>query len=66
MRATLLLLFAQMIGAGAPLLQLPNEAFKILPDCATLEGQYILKNLLLVSAGLVIGATAVRRIGGIT
>jgi uncharacterized membrane protein YphA (DoxX/SURF4 family) len=67
MRLTLFLLFAQMIGAGAPLLLFPAEAFKILPILPTLEGQYILKNLALVSAGIVIGATVGRqRIGGET
>ncbi len=65
MRATLFLLFLQMIGAGAPLVLFPNEAFEILPIAPTLEGQYILENLVLVSAGIVIGATVGRRtIGG--
>jgi uncharacterized membrane protein YphA (DoxX/SURF4 family) len=63
MRATLFLLFLQMIGAGAPLVLFPHEAFAIIPIVPTLEGQYILKNLVLVSAGVVIGATVGRARG---
>lgn len=61
MRATLFLLFLQMVGAGAPLLLFPREAFNVLPFAPTLEGQYIIKNLVLISAGVVIGATVERQ-----
>jgi len=57
MRATLLLLFVQMAGTFTPLLLFPTEAFTAFPYAPTLEGQYIIKNIVLVSAGLVIGAT---------
>jgi len=57
MRATLLLLFLQMLGTIAPLFLFPQEVFTHLPYAPTLEGQYIIKNIVLVSAGLVIGAT---------
>ena len=57
MRGTLLLLFLQMLGTITPLFFFPSEAFMRLPYAPTLEGQYIIKNLVLVSAGLVIGAT---------
>ncbi|MGI8748654.1 MAG: DoxX family protein [Deinococcus sp.] len=57
-RFTLLLLFTQMAGTFLPLLFFPHETFKIYPLVPTLEGQYIIKNLVLVSAGLVVGATA--------
>ncbi len=57
MRATLLLLFLQMLGTLTPLFFFPNETFTRLPYAPTLEGQYIIKNLVLVSAALVIGAT---------
>jgi uncharacterized membrane protein YphA (DoxX/SURF4 family) len=56
-RATLLLLFLQMIGAVMPLFLFPQEVFTKAPYAPTLEGQYIIKNLVLVSAALVIGAT---------
>jgi uncharacterized membrane protein YphA (DoxX/SURF4 family) len=57
LRVTLLLLWLQMIGAAAPLFLFPNESFTHIPYVPTLEGQYIIKNLVLVSAGLVVGAT---------
>jgi uncharacterized membrane protein YphA (DoxX/SURF4 family) len=57
MRLTLLLLAFQMVGAASPLLLFPAEVFARFPYAPTLEGQYIIKNLVLVSAGLVIGAT---------
>lgn len=57
MRATLLLLFFQMLGTITPVFFFPQEVFAIFPYAPTLEGQYIIKNLVLISAGLVIGAT---------
>jgi uncharacterized membrane protein YphA (DoxX/SURF4 family) len=57
MRATLLLLFVQMLGTITPLFLFPHEVFTRIPYAPTLEGQYIIKNFVLVSAGIVIGAT---------
>ena len=57
MRGTLLLLFMQMIGTFTPLFFFTQECFTCFPYAWTMEGQYIFKNLVLVSAGLVIGAT---------
>ena len=57
MRATLFLLFVQMLGTITPLFLFSHETFYRFPYAPTLEGQYILKNLVLVSAGIVIGAT---------
>jgi uncharacterized membrane protein YkgB len=57
MRTTLLLLFVQMMGTITPIFLFPNEVFTVVPYAPTLEGQYIIKNIVLVSAGLVIGAT---------
>ena len=57
LRATLLLLFVQMLGTVTPLFLFPAEAFVRFPLVPTLEGQYIIKNLVLISAGMVIGAT---------
>ena len=56
-RVTLFLLFVQMIGTLLPLFFFPHETFTWVPLAPTLEGQYIIKNLVLVSAGVVIGAT---------
>lgn len=57
MRITLLLLFVQMMGTVTPLVLFPDATFTIFPIGLTLEGQYIIKNLVLISAGIVIGAT---------
>jgi uncharacterized membrane protein YkgB len=55
MRLTLLLAL-QMIGAVSHLLLFPGEVFTQFPYAPTLEGLYIIKNPVLVSAGVVIGA----------
>ena len=60
MRATLFLLWMQMLGAVTPLILFPDEVFTHIPYAPTLEGQYIIKNIVLVSAGVVLGGT-VRR-----
>ena len=57
MRLTLGLLVFQMAGTLTPLVLFPGEAFVHFPYAPTLEGQYIIKNLVLIGAGLVIGST---------
>ena len=57
LRVTLFLLFTQMLGTMTPLVLFPAETFLRIPYAPTLEGQYIIKNLVLISAGLVVGAT---------
>ncbi|MEX2143101.1 MAG: DoxX family membrane protein [Anaerolineales bacterium] len=57
LRVTLFLLWVQMLGTVTPIFFFPNEVFTVFPYAPTLEGQYIFKNVVLVSAGLVIGAT---------
>jgi uncharacterized membrane protein YkgB len=57
LRVTILLLFLQMPGTLAPLVLLPARVFTVMPVGLTLEGQYIVKNLVLIAAALVIGAT---------
>jgi len=56
-RLTLLLLFGQMGGTVLPLILLPDLVWHTFPFALSLEGQYIVKNLVLIGAGLVIGAT---------
>jgi uncharacterized membrane protein YkgB len=57
LRATLFLLFVQMPGTMMPLVLFPSETFTAFPHSPTLEGQYIIKNLVLVGAAIMIGAT---------
>lgn len=56
-RATLLLLLLQMPGTISPVVLRPDLVFTHFPYGLTLEGQYIVKNMVLISAALVIGAT---------
>lgn len=63
MRTTILLLFLQMLGTVSPVFLFPEAVFTAIPYAPTLEGQYIIKNLVLVSAAMVIGATV--RGGGV-
>ena len=55
----LLLMAGHMCGAALPLFTLPEVAWKSFP-VATLEGQYILKNVVLVAGAIVLGGTAGR------
>jgi uncharacterized membrane protein YphA (DoxX/SURF4 family) len=57
LRATLFLLGVQMLGTLTPLVLFPAEVFVRVPYAPTLEGQYIIKNAVLISAAIVIGAT---------
>ena len=55
---TLLLLYFQMVGSLTPLIFFPEMTFEgnfLFPN---LLGQYIIKNFILISAGIVIGAAA--------
>jgi len=63
MRITLLLLFLQMPGTALPLLLLPDVVWNTFPFSLTLEGQYIIKNLVLIGAGLVLGGAVRKRNG---
>lgn len=53
------LLALQMVGTFMPLLALPEVAFQPgrIPYGPTMEGQYIIKNLMIISAALVVGGT---------
>jgi len=57
LRATLFLLALQMAGAVTPLLLFPGETFTQFPLAPTLEGQYIIKNIVLIGAAMVVGST---------
>ena len=57
LRLTLLLLFLQLPGTVMPLFLFPAETFTRVPFAPTLEGQYIIKNLVIAAAALAVGAT---------
>ena len=56
-RVSIFLLFIQMPGTFLPLILLPEVCFSNFPLGLTLEGQYIVKNLIIISAALVVGST---------
>jgi uncharacterized membrane protein YkgB len=58
-RVGLFLLALQMPGTFLPLILLPHVCFTSIPFNLTLEGQYIVKNLVLIGAGLVVGSKLV-------
>jgi uncharacterized membrane protein YkgB len=57
LRLTLLLLFAQMVGTALPLVVLPEAVWTAFPYGLTLEGQYIIKNLVLIGSAIALGGT---------
>ena len=54
-RLGLLLLALQMPGTFLPLILLPEVCFQLVPFNLTLEGQYIVKNLVLIGAAMAVG-----------
>jgi uncharacterized membrane protein YkgB len=54
LRIGLILLFLQFPGTFLPLFLNPEDCFTLIPFGLTLEGQYIFKNLILISAALVL------------
>ena len=58
-RIAVALLALQMVGTFMPLVLLPDVTFQAghFPYGPTLEGQYIIKNLMIISAALVVGGT---------
>jgi uncharacterized membrane protein YkgB len=63
-RIVLILLLMQMGAALSPLVLVPERMWETFPTIWTLEGQYVFKDIILISAGLVIGAT--NRGGGLS
>jgi uncharacterized membrane protein YkgB len=56
-RVGLLLLAVQLPGTFLPLVLLPDVVYVTFPYALTVEGQYIIKNLVIIAAALVIGST---------
>jgi uncharacterized membrane protein YkgB len=54
-RVALTLLFLQIMGTALPLIIVPEVCFTQFPYGLTLEGQYIVKNLVIISAAIVVG-----------
>ena len=58
LRLGILLLFIQIPGTFIPLAMMPDTTWLAFPIAPTVEGQYIIKNLVLIGAALVVGSTA--------
>lgn len=56
-RVGIALLVPQIVGTVLPLILLPGVTFQSFPFALTLEGQYIVKNLLIIGAAMVVGGT---------
>ena len=65
-RISIFLLFLQIPGTFLPLVLLPEVCFTDFPYGLTLEGQYIVKNLIIISSALVIGGTVRKNISDST
>jgi uncharacterized membrane protein YkgB len=61
-RVAIGLLALQMAGTFLPLVLFPGDCFRVVPWVPTLEGQYILKNLVIIAAAIAIGGTVRRRV----
>ncbi|PKP37095.1 MAG: hypothetical protein CVT97_06980 [Bacteroidetes bacterium HGW-Bacteroidetes-14] len=61
MRETLILLFLQMAGTFTPVFLFPAEVFTRFPYAPTLEGQYIIKNIVIISAAIVLGGRLAKK-----
>jgi len=60
LRATIYLLIFWVIGILTPLVLLPERLFSGPNHAPTLEGQYVLKDIILFTASLVIATTLYR------
>jgi len=56
-RVGIFLLFLQLPGTFLPIVLLPEVVFTTIPYGLTVEGQYIIKNLVIISAALAVGST---------
>lgn len=64
LRVTLLFFLMQMAGTFLVLIVKPDVAFQFgNPLLLTVEGEFVVKNLVLISGGLVVGSTVRRRQG---
>lgn len=57
----LILLFLQFPGTFLPFVMSPEDCFQIFPYALTLEGQYIMKNLILIAASLVLLSSTLKK-----
>ncbi|WP_372916886.1 hypothetical protein [Salegentibacter sp.] len=61
LRIAVILLFLQIPGTFLPLIILPEISFEKFPFVLTTEGQYIIKNLVIIAAAIVAGGSVRER-----
>lgn len=57
LRVVILLMVFQMIGALSPIVLQPDAVWQRFPFVLTMEGQYMVKNVVLIGAAMIVGAT---------
>lgn len=62
LRFAIFLLFLQIGGTFLPLILLPDVCYNGNPLLLTIEGQYIVKNLLIISSAIVVGGSVGNKI----
>jgi len=55
-RVAIFLLALQIPGTFLPLIMVPETCFTVFPYGLTLEGQYIIKNLVIIAAAITVGS----------
>ncbi len=55
LKATMVLLILHLLGTFLPFLFFPNEMWKAFPFVFSMEGQYIVKNIVFIAAAIVLG-----------
>ncbi|WP_196888095.1 doxx family protein [Aureivirga sp. CE67] len=61
LKQTLVLLNIQMLGTLTPIFLFPSIVFTRFPYALSLEGQYIFKNFVIISAAIVIAKTSFKK-----
>ncbi|MES2278878.1 MAG: hypothetical protein V4592_22795 [Bacteroidota bacterium] len=65
MKTVLILLFIHMIFTFTPFLFFPHQIFMRMPYDFTLLGQYIMKNIIIISSGIVLWQHYVKALPGV-
>ena len=66
MRTVIVVFFLHMLGTFLPFFFFPEQTMSHMPLVPTLVGQYIIKNLVLMAAGLVVAVKSLPRIAAST
>lgn len=65
MKAVLIMMFIHMAATFTPFLFFPHQTFMHLPYDFTLLGQYIMKNIIIISSGIVLWQHYIKALPGV-